>query len=158
MDNSGEYTPVSPESTVGDLYGTKPITDRDSMMVMLRGERGDPIRIDCIVNRHKTGFTIPGKFSILRRVTTYYGPELLLDRSGETNSSKYLLTAPGPDKFLHLWVSETDEDGYRIGWNLIAEVKSSFEEGLPQYSICSKCGEPIKSLEHERMAALEQCG
>ena len=147
------------ESSPGDLDGTTPITNRNSQMVMLRGERGDKLQVDEFVEYLFDGVRddVPGKFTILRRMSTFYGTELLLEPFDTQKDSKYLLTAPGPDKNLVLWKSETDFDGYRIGWSKLSELKASFTENIPNYPICNTCGEPIKSLDHERLAAMEQC-
>jgi hypothetical protein len=53
-------------------------------------------------------------------------------------------------------VSDT-ADGYRSGWNKLAEIEASFSEEIPQYDICPYCGEPMKTLEHERMAGFDDC-
>lgn len=141
----------------GEMRGTKPVTDRESKMVMLRAERGDGITIDEVVHRFVNDNQVPGYLETQRRISTYYGTELLLEPDRENARSKFLLTAPGPDTYLYLWASETDADGFREGWRVAAEVKASFSDKLPQYSICSQCGEPIKSLEHEKLAATDNC-
>lgn len=156
--NSGNISPVDSDgATFGDLDGTKPITDRDSKMVMLRGERGDEIQAIEIIEGIEDHGPIPDKFKITQRLQTYYGAELQLKPSPPYNNSSYMLTAPGPDKFLYLWTSETDDDGFRKGWSKVAELKVSFSEDIPKYPICNVCGGPIKSLEHERLAAIDQC-
>lgn len=139
------------------MDGTKPVTDRESKMVMLRAERGDRLSINATVQQFKPDISIQEKFEVQRRISTYYGTELLLEPLGSGQRSKFLLTAPGPDTFLYLWVSETDSDGFREGWSVAAELKVSFSEGVPQYALCEECGNPIKSLEHERLAAMDNC-
>lgn len=141
----------------GDLDGTKPITDRDSKMVMLRGERGDEIQTVEIIEDFDNHNPIPDKFEIRQRLQTYFGAEIHLKPSTPDENQTYMLTAPGPDKFLYLWVANTNSDGFRIGWKKIAELKTSFSDDLPQYPICSDCGEPIKSLEHERLSIGGEC-
>jgi len=117
----------------------EPTTPYDSKMVMIRGERGDTITFD------------DGPLdtaSVAKRTNPYYGPKLLLD-DGEQN---WLLTAPAPDRDLQLWRAIVDDDGFRKGWERAAEVTAELEEGK-QYDICT-CGEPLKTLEHQREAAL----
>lgn len=139
------------------MDGTKPVTDRESKMIMLRAERGDIIQAGDVISKFQQEVIIPDQMEVQRRVSTYYGTELLLEPTEETQQEKYLITAPGPDAFLYLWSSETDSDGYREGWNVAAEIKASFTDDMPQYSLCSKCGEPIKSLEHVRLASIDNC-
>jgi len=139
------------------MDGTKPVTDRDSKMVMLRAEREDTIDQTDVVSKFQEGRLVPDQLKVQRRVSTFYGTELLLEPVIDGHREKYFLTAPGPDTFLYIWSSITDENGFREGWNLIAEIKASFSEGIPQYSICSLCGEPIKSLEHARLASTDSC-
>lgn len=141
----------------GRMDGTKPITDRESKKVMLRGERGDKIQISDVIADFEEGQDFPEEIEIQQRVSTYYGTELVLEGLEKSETSKYLLTAPGPDTFLYLWAAETDADGYRETWSVIAEVKARFTDGVPQYAICNQCGEPIKSLEHEKLAAMDNC-
>ena len=143
--------------TRGKMDGTKPVTDRNSKMVMLRAERGDTINKREVVSKFQEGRIVPNRLKVQRRVSTFYGAELLLEPTNDGHREKYLITAPGPDSFLYIWSSETDEDGFREGWKLSAEIKVSFSDGIPQYSICSLCGEPIKSLEHARLAATDNC-
>lgn len=141
----------------GEMDGTKPVTDRDSKMVMLRAERGDIVESREVISKCQEEVAIPNRLEVQRRVSTYYGAELLLRPTDSDSREKYLITAPGPDSYLYLWSSETDEDGYREGWSVAAEIKASFSDDIPQYSLCSKCGEPIKNLEHVRLAAIDSC-
>lgn len=159
---SDQATPSSDESepdyqTRGRMDGTKPVTDRNSKMVMLRAERGDIVENRGVISEYKEEATIPDRLEVQRRTSTYYGTELLLEPTDNPSQEKYLITAPGPDSYLYLWVSDTDEDGFREGWSIAAEIKASFSEDIPQYSLCSKCGEPIKNLEHVRLAAIDSC-
>lgn len=147
----------SPIPGRGAMDGTKPVTDRSSKMVMLRAERGDGIQISQVERTFQDHYDIPTGLEVQRRTPTFYGTELQLSPSDPQNSRSYLLTAPGPDAYLHLWAAVTDSDGYRESWEVVAEVRVAFSDELPQYSICSNCGEPIKSLEHERLAAINSC-
>lgn len=139
------------------MNGTKPITDRDSKMVMLRAERRDRIKVTKVVSKFDSGARILDEFEVQQRVPTYYGTELLLEPMAEGNRDKYLLTAPGPDTFLYLWASETDSDGFREGWSVVSELQAEFTNEIPQYAICDNCSQPIKSLEHEKLAAMDDC-
>jgi hypothetical protein len=143
--------------TRGEINGTKPVTDRKSKQVMLRAERGDKIRVQELIAQSKGELEIPEKFEVQQRVSTYYGRELLIEPTASEEHCKFMLTAPGPDTFLYLWSSETDSEGFREGWSTIAELKADFTEGIPQYSICQNCGNPIKSLEHEKLALVDNC-
>lgn len=136
--------------------GTAPVTDHHSKSVMLRAERNDTITISQMVNRFSNGF-IPEEVTVLRRTNPYYGPQLLLHASNEGEDLNYQLTAPGPDTFLYLWGAETDSEGFRESWYKLAEVKAALKDNQPQYDICSECGEPIQSLEHEKYAAFGRC-
>lgn len=139
------------------MDGTKPVTDRSSKMVMLRAERGDAVQITEVERNFQDRSDIPPGFEVQQRTSTFYGTELQLFPSEADRSESYLLTAPGPDAFLHLWAAVTDSDGFRESWEVVAEVRAAFAHELPQYCICSNCGEPIKSLEHERLAAIDSC-
>ena len=99
------------------MNGTKPVTDRESKMVMLRAERDDIIQLGDVISKFQQGITIPDRVEVQRRTSTYYGTELLLEPIEDSQREKYLLTAPGPDAFLYLWTSETDSDGFREGWS-----------------------------------------
>lgn len=163
-ENVIKTVPLMPQSdtnpmprTRGEMDGTKPITDRDSKMVMLRAERSDQLKITRVISEFETATTIPDEFEVQQRVSTYYGTELLLESTASENREKYLLTAPGPDTFLYLWASRTDSDGFREGWSVVSEIKAKFSDEMPQYSICDNCGEPIKSLEHEKLAVMDSC-
>lgn len=151
MDSGAEWGTLS---GVGDMDGTSPITDLGSKKVMLRGERGDYIVISDVEQEFDSVETLPREMEIVRRESTYYGPELELRTE---DRERFLLTAPGPGSYLHLWVPETDSEGRITGWNVSAEVRAGFSSNVPRYSICNRCGEPVKSLEHERMAILGKC-
>jgi len=136
-----------------DDPGDEPVTEYDSKMVMLRGERHDRITIENTVQSLTSGADVPEELSIIQRNNTYYGPKLKLSTGGQD----YLLTAPGPDAHLLLWESVTDRNGFRKSWRKIAEVTAQIADDVPQYDLCPYCGEPLKSLDHERKAAVGQC-
>lgn len=132
--------------------GVKPLTDYDSKTVMLRAERKDEVKITEVVRQLESKGHPPSEFTVLERTNTYFGPELLLEAE-ETN---YLLTAPGPNTYLVLWKESTEDRDFRTGWTQIAEVKAEIAE-TPQYEFCTQCGNPIRSVQHERLASLGQC-
>ena len=136
------------------VTGTEPITDSHSKRVMLRAERHDSIVVDHVLHQVDSNFDVPGPLEVIRRSTTYFGPELkLMDSSG----SNYKLTAPGPDRNLLMWKADTDDDGYCNAWRVVAEVTCDFGKNLDQYETCPDCGQPIKSAEHERVALIGEC-
>lgn len=139
------------------LDGTAPITDNESKKVMLRAERHDHIVFTEVVQRFSNDLHIPQQTTVIRRTSPYYGPSLLLHEEHERRDYNFQLTAPGPDTYLYLWGAETDDENFRTTWFKLAEVKAEFDEQQPKYDICSDCGEPIKTLEHEREAAFGQC-
>lgn len=133
--------------------GSEPVTEYESKMVMLRAERDDRIEIQNTITQIEPAELVPSSLSVTQRTNTYYGPKIEL-RNGNT---EFLLTAPGPDAHLLLWKADSDTDGFRDGWRKIAEVKASFEDQQPQYDLCPYCGEPLKTLEHERESAVGKC-
>lgn len=127
------------------IVDTEPVTDLESKRVMLRAERGDTISVE------------GERLKVLRRKQVYYGPVLECTDSPEADAPRtYRLTAPGPSKNLHLWKAVSDEDGFVEGWELIGEVSAEFG-GAQQYDLCHQCGQPLKTLEHEREAAVGAC-
>ncbi|QIO25021.1 hypothetical protein [Haloarcula sp. JP-L23] len=129
------------------------VTEYDSKITMLRAERHDEITIDRVVTVVDSAHEIPDSLRVQQRNSTYFGPKLKL-----TNGvSDYMLTAPGPDSDLLLWSTKTDNDGFRDGWQKLAEVTTSFADQQPQYDLCPYCGDPLKTLEHERRAGVGQC-
>lgn len=147
--------PQLQEDTLSDRSDpdSEPVTEYDSKMVMLRAERNDRIDIQKTVNQIEPTEAIPTSLTVARRTNTYYGPKIEL-RDANT---EYLLTAPGPDAHLLLWKENRHTDGFRVGWRKIAEVKASFDDQQPQYDLCPYCGEPLKTLEHERESAVGKC-
>lgn len=136
------------EMPVGD-----PVTAYDSKMVALRAERHDEILVNEVEHEFRPSSQFPDRFTVAQRTETYFGPKLLLD----SETDNFLLTAPGPDSQLLLWKGEQSVDGFRRGWLKLAEVRVEFGESLPQYDLCPYCGEPLKTLEHERLAGFGEC-
>lgn len=124
---------------------TRPTTDTTSKRVMLRAERGDTIFIQ--------GF---GRFEVTRRQPTYFGPKLLVTPADAAGTYTAQLTAPGPDRDLRLWFPDRDEPGWRHGFVRGPEVTAAIDD-VGQYDICPRCGDPIKTAEHERLAAFGIC-
>jgi hypothetical protein len=140
-----------------EMDGTKPVTDYDSETVMLRAERRDEVYVREWVNRFDKSAYTPNQYTVLERSNRFYGPELLLHSESEDVDFNYLLTAPGPDTYLYLWAAETDDKNHREAWFKAAEVKVAFADTQPTYDLCPECGDPVQTIEHERMAALGRC-
>lgn len=136
-----------------DHINSEPVTNYCSKMVMLRSERHDEITISEVVTQLRRDVVIPSEVTVVQRQCPYFGPKLLLHADEEN----YLLTAPGPDTHLLLWSPQYDEHGERYGWNKLAEVKAQFIDDQPQYDLCSECGQPMQTLEHERKSAVGRC-
>ena len=113
-------------------------TDCQSKMVVLRAERHDTIHIYGL-----------GDVNVVRRTRPYFGPKLLLH--DEQRDQNWQLTAPGPYSDPQLWQPRTGDEG-RVGWEKFETVTARIES-VDQYRMC-ECGEPIKTLEHERKAAM----
>jgi hypothetical protein len=127
------------------------VTDYDAKMTMIKAERRDEILLEPVDD---VEMEIPSTVTVARRTETYFGPKLLLyDESAEQN---WLLTAPGPESQLHLWPPQHADDGLRRGWMDPIEVTADVD-ATTQYPICSRCGEPLKTLQHEREAAFGLC-
>lgn len=156
----GESTPPSSRIKVsypvrGKMNGTEPITNHKSKNVMIAAERRDTIHISEFIDRFNSNEELPREFSVIRRLSTFYGPELMLytDLDGGQN---YLLTAPGPDAYLILWKAQLDERNIRKSYSAVAEVKAELDKESA-YEICPDCGEPFATIEHERAAAIGEC-
>jgi len=122
-----------------------PITESHSKRVMLRAERHDTIAIE--------GW---GRWTIVRRTDTYYGPCLLIAPADAECNFNLRLTAPGPGAKLQLWFPARDRPGYHKGWHRGPEVEATIIDTEP-YEICEGCGEPVKTVEHERVRLFTQC-
>lgn len=139
----------------GDEDGLRhPITDQGSKSAMLRGELHDEIEIHSVECKISYNHPIPESVTIRQRANTYYGPKLLaVSQSGR----EYLLTAPGPDRFMLLWGEELTEHGGRTGWVKVAEVRGQLVEGQNRYHLCHQCDEPLKTADHQRLASVGRC-
>lgn len=135
------------------MEDASPITENSSKSLMIKATRGDEISISEVVEHFEPQYEIPQKVEVVHRTETYYGPKL----ETESNGSHYLITAPGPNVQLIFWKAITDGEGYLKRWEQIGEVKADFTDNIPQYDICQNCGEPLKSVEHERLAAFNSC-
>lgn len=138
-----------------NLSGTKPLTDEPSKTVMIAAERRDTIRIEEVVQSYDSNPDPPVELSVIRRVTKYYGPELVLYSESEGSPRNYRMVAPGPSSHLHLWKADVNEVGERESYSLLAEVKASLLDGT--YEMCPDCGNPFKTRRHERLAAIGRC-
>ena len=150
MNLKSSSTPMDREET----DGTNPVTDEESKTVMLTAERRDDIRIEEVVQRFQTG-ELPDELSVVRRISRYYGPELMLYVEIDGESRNYRLNAPGPGSYLHLWRAETEDGDLRTSYTRLAEVKATVLDGT--YQMCPDCGEPFKTRRHERLAAIGRC-
>lgn len=139
----------------GEMDGTEPLTNYGSKNVMIAAERRDTIIIPEVIERVSSEIRIPDKLTVIRRTTTYYGPELMLHAEID-DEQNYLLNAPGPDAYLLLWKANIDDLGVRRSYSVIAEVKADIEEGSA-YKLCPNCGQPFRTIGHERAAALGAC-
>jgi len=122
---------------------TEPATEYSCKEVMLRAERHDTIVVE--------GY---GELTVAARTETFYGPKL--EATGPDGESAYMLTAPGPAHDLWLWRAIETEEGFHEGWELVDEVIAEVGD-VSQYDICPHCGEPLKTAEHERQAAVGMC-
>lgn len=122
----------------------KPETTPESKRVMLRAERKDTIAIEDGPIEEAT---------VARRTDPYFGPKLLLHHEETGN---WMLTAPGPQSQLMLWEAVTNENDFREGWEQWGEVRAGLLD-TKQYDICSYCGEPIKTIDHERQSLFGAC-
>jgi NADH pyrophosphatase NudC (nudix superfamily) len=129
-------------------------TDPESKEVMLRAERAD-----CILIKETKSLLadrdVPEKATVVQRNDTYFGPKLMLDT--EIPSQAFHLTAPGPTSNLLLWDATVSEAGYRGDWMKLAKVSVEFASDQTRYRICPHCGDPLKTIEHERQAANRSC-
>lgn len=131
--------------TKGTVQSTEPKTDSVSKRVMLRAERGDTVDIEDA-----------GEMEVVQRLETYYGPKLRLCDEDD-DDRQYLLIAPGFASNLELWRLIVNEDGFSDGWECLGEVSAEIVDSK-QYDICPRCGEPLKTLDHERRSAVGACG
>lgn len=130
-----------------------PETSYDSKLVMLRAERGDCIEIVDTITVICQETPVPGQIVVQRRSNPYFGPKI----EASTEDREYRLTAPGPDTELLLWAAnETGSDTY-YGWNKVAEVSASLSEDQSQYDLCPECNRPLRTLDHEQLAAVGEC-
>ena len=135
------------------MSGTTPVTENRSKSVMIKAGLNDRLRVENVINHFKTETDVPRELTVIRRSNTYFGPKLELESADES----YLITAPGPNTQLLLWEGVTSDGQFISSWDQLAEVEVDFMGDLPQYDICMDCGEPIKSVEHERLAAFGTC-
>lgn len=135
-----------------EIDGTDPETNHQSKRVMIRSERHDTVEITDVV---QGSWDLPKRYTVVQRKRTYYGPCLILYNEDSTGVN-YRLTCPGPDTQLLLWQSVGDEEGRIQTWAKVAEVQADIVD-TEQYQICEHCDEPLKTLEHERLAIFGAC-
>ena len=143
-------TPIPPGAETVD---TETVTSPKSKRVMLRAERHDEVEISLVVS----GMTkVPQRFTVVKRTETYFGPKLLLDPV-DVDSSNWMLTCPGPNTQLILWKYITGtEDKWHAGRVPVSEVRARISD-FESYEMCSVCGEPLKSMWHERLSVAGVC-
>ena len=150
---------MSERTTARSIFSDRPTVSNDpttsfnSKEVMLRAERHDRLLTEAVHERFEAAVSVPDELSVTKRTNTYYGPELQLSSDGRS----WMLTAPGPDTDLLLWRSTTSDGEFIDGWSKIAEVTMEFADEQPQYDLCPYCGDPLRTLEHERQAATGDC-
>lgn len=121
---------------------------------MLTAERHDVISIIDVETIFSDDPSVPESVSVKQRQNTFYGPKILVECKSER---EYLMTAPGPDSHLYLWAENLTEYGTRESWFKLAEVRASLEDSRNRYHICHECNKPLKTAEHEKLAAIGQC-
>lgn len=142
--------PTMPTPPGADVEEGDVITEHRSKTVMLRAERHDEIEVSLVVNGQTH---VPKEYTVVRRDDTYYGPSLTLHAEVDDEDRNYMLTCPGPNTQLILWQALSGKEGeWRSGWIPIAEVTAQID-GTEQYRICDECGEPLRGIWHERLAA-----
>lgn len=140
------------------MDGNEPITDYKSKTVMMAAERNDIICIVDAVNLFHERVQLPDEVSVLKRTDTYYGPELMVHSAIDGKDENFLINAPGPGSYLHLWEMKTNkQEDCRTGWRLAAEIKAALAAEQPPYQTCESCGEIIRTIEHERKSVLGTC-
>lgn len=151
-ETTGHPTETRPPGT--QLAGEGPATTEENKKVMLRAEKGDEV----VINQPLRGVpNLPERLTVIRRVETYHGPEIVTkaELGGETQS--YLLTCPGPESQVIVWEAVTGKDNkWRNGWAPIAEVRTELGD-VEQYRICKHCGDPIEDQWHARLSVIGRC-
>lgn len=148
-----QKTPSSSPLSEPTCVGTEPITDQTSKNVMLCAERQDRLLIDEVHRTITHSADPPDSITVSERSQTYYGPKLM----GSSSNDNWMLTSPGPDSHLLLWRATSDSGEYQSGWEKIAEVSVCLGDDTPQYDLCPQCGDPLRTLEHEREALTGAC-
>lgn len=123
-------------------------TSVETRRVFLRAETGDEIKIVKIRDRIDE-YEIPDTLRVVQRQETYFGPKLRVE--DQASSEQFELTAPAQDVEGMMWRIEDME------WVRTGEVVVEFSGDLPQYDICLRCGDPIKTAEHETASFLGTC-
>lgn len=144
-------------TTGRELDDLRPTTTHDSKTVVLAAERGDRIEIGSTIEVFHGGQEIPESVTAVKRNSTYYGPKLLVQAEIKNVDRNYLLTAPGPASELMLWGGETTTGDGISSWYQLAEVQARLAEEQTSFEICPQCNNPVRSIEHERMASLGMC-
>lgn len=153
--NGGEGGSLLPTRQLDE---NEPVTEYDSKTVMIGGEKDDKIIVEEIVRRFSNDSYIPDEVTVIKRMETYYGPELFLRSKADGRTFNHTLHAPGPTAQLYLWNAKTRNNGQRrYGWELVAEIKAVFSSEQPPYERCQTCNELIRTVEHNRKALMGIC-
>lgn len=140
--------------------GDGTVTEYASKTVMLQAGRRDNIAITEVVDRFQDDVRIPESVSVIKRSARYYGPELLVHDEEDGEDFNYSITCPGPGAHLLLWEPETETyEGrkMRSGWRVAAEIRAALAAEQPPYPECPECGELVRTIQHERVAAIGVC-
>lgn len=127
-------------------------TDHTNKQVMFKAERDDVVEIT-EVHQTVVDRPIPDELKITRRDVTYYGVSL---EGVSDDVDMYQITCPGPDFELLLWYGDTNDEGYVEEFVKAAEVSAEIGR-VTQYDMCPECGEPMKTLRHEREGRTGVC-
>lgn len=138
------------------LSDLRPTTSHDSKTVVLAAERGDNIEINRVIETFHNE-VVPDSVTVMKRDSTYYGPKLLVHAEIGGEDLNFLLNAPGPASELMLWAAETISGKGISSWYRLAEVQARLAEEQSSFEICPQCKNPVRSVEHERMATLGMC-
>ena len=156
-DSNGNEGDGGSEYSARSLSDLRPTTSHESKTVVLAAERGDRVKIGKTIQAFHEDQFIPDEVTVLKRNSTYYGPKLLVHAEFDGEDHNFLLNAPGPASELMLWAGETSGVNGISSWYRLAEVQASLAEEQSSFEICPQCKNPMRSVEHERMASLGMC-
>lgn len=156
-DSNGNEGDGGSEYGARSLSDLRPTTSHESKTVVLAAERGDRVKIGEVIKAFHEDQFIPEELTVLKRNSTYYGPKLRVHAESDGDDHNFLLNAPGPATELMLWAGETRKSNGIESWYRLAEVRARLAEDQPSFEICPQCKNPVRSVEHERLASLGMC-